>query len=106
MSYHQLPVSDVEDPSERSLLQAKAKHYGIKANLSTDQLREAVKLYEAGEADKIPKEQIKKGNEGNFLAKHKKAIGISGGSSIVLIIIILIIIFSGGNNTTPVNSTM
>ena len=83
----------LEQDSEREKLQAKAKKYGIKANLSTKILKSSIKLYEQGKAAEISPQYIKKGKEGNFLAQHKKAVGISGGT-IFCIVLVLIIFFS------------
>lgn len=78
---------------DRSALQAKAKTYGIKANLPSMTLIASIKLYEAGRASEIPKEHIKKGKEANFLMAHKKVAGVSGGC-LLLILVILIVLFS------------
>jgi hypothetical protein len=82
-------LSSVEsgDFSERNLLKIKAKQYGIKANLSTDDLRTSVGLFESGRPEQIPPSHIKKGNEGNFLMSHKKAVGISSGTILLLFLL-------------------
>lgn len=88
--------------SDRIALQTKAKSYGIRANLSSNDLRTDIALYEAGKVDVIPREHIKKGKtvtQMNFLVEHKKkVIGISGSCCVILILIIIFIILGEVKN--------
>lgn len=115
LKYSPLPQDQVtlleEGDSDRLNLQTKAKSYGIRANLSSNELRTAIALYESGKADLIPTDHIKKGKKvgqvnpdnthkaKNFLVEHKKkAIGVSGGCCVILIIIVVLIILANAKN--------
>lgn len=89
----EISAIEASELSERNTLKLKAKQYGIKSNLSTNDLRSTINLYESGHPEKIPKSHIKKGNEGKFVLTPKKA-AAGGFGTVIIIIIILVILMS------------